>query len=47
MAIVTVCFNKIRKFNSLAPNCRILHNEELYTLYYSPDIFRVIRLRRM
>ena len=26
---------------------RKLHNEELYDLYYSPDIVRVIKWRRM
>jgi hypothetical protein len=26
---------------------RRLHNEELHTLYTSPDIFSVIKLRRM
>ena len=25
----------------------MLHNEELYDLYFSPDITRVIKLRRM
>jgi hypothetical protein len=27
--------------------CGILHNEELHNLYFSPNIIRMIKLRRM
>jgi len=31
----------------VAGNCRRLYSEELHNLYASPDIIRVIKLRRM
>jgi hypothetical protein len=35
------------KRDELTAEWRRLHNEELYTLYYSSNIIRVIKLRRM
>jgi hypothetical protein len=36
-----------RKMVKVAGVCRRLHNEELHNLYASPDIIKVIKLRRM
>jgi len=35
------------KRDKVTGQCRRLHNEELYDLYCSPNITRVIKLRRM
>jgi hypothetical protein len=35
------------KREEVAGGCRRLHNEELHDLYASPNIVRVIKLRRM
>ena len=35
------------KSNQVTEEWRRLHNQELYALYYSPDIFRMIKSRRM
>jgi len=35
------------KRNEVTGEWRILHNEELYDLYCSPNIVRVMKLRRM
>jgi len=35
------------KRNHVTGKWRRLHNQELYILYYSPDIFRMIKSRRM
>jgi hypothetical protein len=37
----------VPKRNDVTRGCRKLHNEELHSLYSSPDIIRVIKLRRM
>jgi hypothetical protein len=36
-----------RKTEKVAGDWRRLHNEELHNLYASPNIIRVIKLRRM
>jgi len=35
------------KREEVTGGCRRLHNEELHDLHASPDIIRVIKLRRM
>jgi hypothetical protein len=35
------------KWGEITGECRKLHNEELYDLYSSPNIVRVIKLRRI
>jgi len=35
------------KRDEVREECRILHDEELYDLYFSPNIMRVIKLRIM
>jgi hypothetical protein len=35
------------KRKEVTENCRILHNEELYALYSSPNIIRAIKSRRL
>jgi len=48
-----VCENRVLRRNfgpkgeEVAGGCRTLHNEEFHNLHASPNIIRVIKLRRM
>jgi hypothetical protein len=35
------------KGHGMTGSCRKLHNEELHNLYSSPNIIRIVKLRRM